>query len=241
MNKFIYTMIAAVGLSLFTSCDFDEDLDNPNYVSFEENSANVGVDVGGTSTYDVTVYAANVTGADRQVEVVVEDATTLAADGYTVPSSITIPGGTNEAVLSVTVSDVDLGLTGKSLVLGLKEGNGLYSGDGLAISVNRTCVGKEFVVDFAFDGYASETSWSIADSDGNVLVSVAAGTYADGATSASRSLCLSPGTYTFTVGDSFGDGLTYPNLGSITISYAGNVLTTIDGAYDAGTSVEVSF
>ena len=241
MNKFIYTLIAAVSLSLFSSCDYEDDFENPNYVSFSENSANVGVDVGGSSTYDVTVYAANVTGADRQVGVVVEDATTLAASGYTVPSTVTIPAGSNEAVLNVEVSDVDLGLTGKSLVLSLQEDAALSTGENLEIGVNRTCVGKEFVVDFVFDGYASETSWSIADADGNVLVSVPATTYDDGTETASRSLCLSQGDYTFTVGDSFGDGLTYPNLGSVTLSYAGTVLTTIDGAFDEGTSVEVSF
>lgn len=241
MNKLIYTLIAAVSLSLFSSCDYDDDMEELNYVAFGENSAALGVDVGGSSTYSVPVYAGNITGSDRQIEVVIDDATTLAAAGYTVPSTVTIPAGSNEGMLNIEVSDVDLGLTGKSLVLDLKEDAMLSSGEGLSISVNRTCVGKEFVIDFAFDGYASETSWSLTDSDGNVLVSVAAGTYADGTASVSRSLCLSQGDYTFTVGDSFGDGLTYPNLGSITISYAGNVLTTIDGAYDDGTSVEVSF
>lgn len=227
--------------TVLVSCDFDDSIENPNYVSFEENSAAVGVDVGGSSTYDVKVYAANVTGSDRQVGVVVDASSTLAASAYTVPASVTIPAGSNEAVLSVEVSDVDLGLTGKSLVLNLEETADLYSGDGLAISVNRTCVGKEFVIDFAFDGYASETSWSITDSDGNVLVNVPRGTYADGTASVSRSLCLPQGDYTFTVADSFGDGLTYPNLGSITISYAGTLLTTIDGNYGDGTSVDVSF
>ena len=239
MKKLIYILIAAVSLSLFSSCDFEEDIDAPNYASFAENVANVGVDVGSSSDYEVTVYAANVTGQDRQIEIEVNPSSTLSASAYTVPATVTIPGGSNEATVNVQLSDVDLGLAGKTLVLNLKEGNDLFTGDSLAISVTRTCVGKEFVVDFAFDGYGSEISWSIADATGAVLIT--GGGYADGAASASKSICLGQGTYTFTVEDSYGDGLTYPNLGSITISYAGNVLSEISGDFGSETSEEITF
>jgi hypothetical protein len=239
MKKYLIILIAVVSMSLFTGCEADQEYIPLNYVTFESGSLNAGVDVGGTATYDVVVYTANITGSDRQFAVNVDASSTLSSEGYTIPSSVTIPGGSNEGVISVQVSDVNLGVTGKTLQLSLQSEPDLSVGKPFKINVARTCVGKEFVVDFVFDGYASETSWSLTDDTGAVLVEQ--GGYSDDTPTASKSLCLSPGTYTFTVKDSYGDGLTYPNLGSVTLSYAGNELAVIPGDFGAETSVEVTF
>lgn len=233
-------MIAAVSLSLFTGCSYDDDYSPPNYVTFErDNSVDVGVDIDGSNTHEVTVYTANITGQDRTFDVEVGEASTLDASAYNVPATVTVPGGTNQGTFSVEVSDVNLGLTGKNLVLNLNETSELSTGDSYEINVTRTCVGREFVIDFDFDGYASEMDYTIEDAEGNVLVT--GGGYDDGTPTASRSLCLDQGTYTFTVTDAYGDGLTYPETGSITLSYAGDELVVIPGDYGAGTSVEVTF
>ena len=240
MKKYLLLFIAAISLT-FAGCDHESDFTPPNYVTFAENSARIGVDIDGSTTYDVIVYTANEVSEDRTFNVNVAGATTLAAAGYDVPETVTVPGGTNEGMLSFTVSDEDLGLLGKSLVLSLDSTGDLSTGDNASFSVFRTCEGTEFEIDFAFDGYASETGWKLTDSEGNVVVEVAQGTYDDGTSSDSRSYCLGAGTYTFAITDSYGDGLTYPNMGSVTISYAGTVLETIDGDFGGGTSVDVTF
>ncbi len=241
MKKYLLLLTVMLSTVLFVGCQYEDDISEPNYVSleFKKGGANVGVDIGGTSSYDVMVYSANITDSDREFSVNVDASSTLSAEAYTVPATVTIPGGSNEGVISVQVSDVNLGLSGKKLLLNIKSEAGLSVGSPFQINVSRTCVGKEFVVAFVFDGYASETSWSLADASGTVLVE--GGGYADGAATASKSLCLDQGTYTFNVYDLYGDGLTYPNLGSVTLTYAGNEIAFIPGDFGEGTSVEITF
>lgn len=235
--KKILILLVAVSASLFTGCQYDDDLDPPNYITFANRSASVGVPVDGSSTYEATVYTANVSGESRSFNIITGG--TLGAGGFTVPASVTVPAGSNEATIMVEVSDVGLGVAGKTLTLALEKGPGLSTGSALTLNVARSCPGSALTIAFAFDGYASEVAWSLKDSSGSTIVT--GGGYSNGTSSLSRSYCVSRGDYTFEVTDSFGDGLTYPNLGSITISYAGNVITTIDGNYGSGTSVDFSF
>ena len=80
-----------------------------------------------------------------------------------------------------------------------------------------------------FDNYPEETSWDIKDGSGNVVFS--GGTYgsqADGSTLTIPN-CLSTGCYTFTMKDSYGDGMccSYGNGSySLTEDSNGNVLAS---------------
>ncbi|MGB6034706.1 MAG: S8 family serine peptidase [Cryomorphaceae bacterium] len=56
------------------------------------------------------------------------------------------------------------------------------------------------------DCWGNEVSWGIADDQGNLLASVSSGTY-DDQTTYTWSQCLEAGCYTFTIFDSFGDGM----------------------------------
>ena len=240
MKKQFFFLIMALSLTAFVGCDYDDDITPPNYVTFERiTTANVGVAIGSTSTHTVTVYTGNVTSEDRTFDLVVNNLSTLEAAGYDLPATVTIPGGSNEGTFTVEVSDMNLGLAGKKLVINLAESAGLSAGGAYTINVSRTCAGSGFVIDIKFDGYASETTWTLKDAQGVVLVT--GGGYTDGTATATRTLCLDQGTYTFTVKDSYGDGLTYPNVGSITLSYAGEVLEVIDGDFGAEATVEVTF
>lgn len=232
IKHFLKLFVVLLSLGLVTSCDYDDEIESPDYVSLEFSPAagtNVGVEVGGSTNYDVKVYTANITNQDRTYNVNVLSSTTLSADGYTVPATVTIPGGANEGTLGITVSDIGLGVAGKSLFLGIENEPGFSVGTSLRINVARVCPGKEFVVSLTLDAYPGETSWDLEDSDGNNILTA----------SSSRSLCLPSGTYTFILKDSFGDGIFN---GGATLSYAGTVLATIDGNnFEDKTSVEVSF
>lgn len=242
IKHFLKLFVLLLSLGLVTSCDHDDEIAQPDYVSLQYSPSageNVGVEVGGTTNYDVKVYSAKIANQDQTYNVVVLPTSTLSAAGYNVPATVTIPAGSNEGTLSISVSDIGLGVAGKTLLLGL-EANPSYSiGAPVKLNVARVCPGKELVLAFVFDGYASETAWTLKDAAGVTVVSGSG--YKDGLATLNRSLCLAQGTYTFAVTDSFGDGLTYPNLGSITISYAGTVLETISGDYGDGTSVEFTF
>ena len=56
-----------------------------------------------------------------------------------------------------------------------------------------------------FDCWPEETGWSIINENGSVIASQNAGYYSSSATS--EDICLSEGCYTFTITDSYGDGL----------------------------------
>lgn len=239
MNKnYLLLLFFTFSAMLFVSCENDDEFVPPNYVTLEDDES-VGVEIGETTSQEVTVYTANITGNDRTFDLSVNNKTTLGAAAFEIPASVTVPGGTNSATFTVQVSGMNLGVAGRELVLDIAGSGGISSGSPYTLLVTPTCEGTDFVISFQFDGYASETDWELSDADGNIILT--GGGYTDGTATASRSLCLESGTYIFTVTDSYGDGLTYPSMGSITLSYAGDELAVIDGDYGEGTSVEVSF
>lgn len=235
MKRISIIMLLLVSVFAFNSCDEEfggtQDL---NYVTFEAPSINVGVETGGSTQAGIKVYATQITGADRTFNVKVGASTTADAGAYVVPATVTIPANTNEGEFVMTIKDFNLGLAGKKLVLDIEAADGLYKGP--ATTVNITC-SAPVVFDFTFDGYASECSWELLDGSGTAIVT--SPEYEDGDKKAQALLCLEQGTYTFNVYDVYGDGLTYPNTGGITITKGGTVLGEIDG--DFGSEATVTF
>lgn len=233
MRKNLFLIFALVTSTLMnTSCDFDDDFTEPDYVTLEFAPGNVplGIEVGGSTSYDVNVYSAKNAETDRTYNISVDG--TISPDAYTVPETVTIPAGSNEATFTVNASDIGLGVAGKTMVLNIEAEPDFSVGDPLSFSVARVCPGEEFVIALTLDSYPGETGYEILDSDGNSVVKV------ESSPAASRSLCLASGTYTFILRDSYGDGI---SDGGATLSYAGTVLATIDGDFGSETSVEVSF
>lgn len=68
-----------------------------------------------------------------------------------------------------------------------------------------TCTDNEVTVTVTTDNYPSETSWTIKDSDGTTVAS--GGSYSSQGTAYNTTACLPDGCYTFTINDSYGDGL----------------------------------
>lgn len=89
------------------------------------------------------------------------------------------------------------------------------------------CNGTTVTLSMTFDNYPEETSWRITNSAGTTVAS--GGTYGsspDGST-LTESICLADGCYTFTMLDSYGDGMccNYGN-GSYTLSNGGTTLAS---------------
>ena len=233
MKKNIYFILSLVMLSFtVVSCDFDDDLTEPDYVrlEFAPGAVPLGVAVGGSTSYDVNVYSAKNMQSDRTYNITVGGS--IAPEAYNVPETVTIPAGSNEASFTVSASDIGLGVAGKTMVLSIEEEPEFTVGDPLSFSVARVCPGEEFVIDLVLDDYPEETGYEIIDSEGNSVVKV------EGEPAESRALCLPSGTYTFILRDSYGDGIID---GGATLSYAGTVLATIDGDFGSETSVEITF
>ena len=234
--KKLLILIMAVSSTLFVGCDYDTDHTPPNYVSFQRGPTAVGVDLNGSTSQEITVYTGNIVGNDRTFDIRVLGTSTLNAEAYTVPATVTVPGGTNEATFTVDISDVNISPEGSTIILGFAPADGLFIGSNHTLNVSQLC-DPDFRMNFAFDGYASETSWELHDSEGN-LVFAGAG-FSDGTPTASVMRCINPGVYTFTVYDAYGDGLTYPNEGSVTLLFGGEQVGFIAG--DFGEEASVTF
>ncbi len=92
---------------------------------------------------------------------------------------------------------------------------------------SSNCTDNEVVVTINLDNYPEETSWTMTNSSGGVVGS--GGTYGsqpDGST-VSETLCLVDGCYTFTINDTYGDGIccSYGN-GSYTVTSGGQTLAS---------------
>ena len=68
MKKYLFLFIAAISLT-FAGCDHESDFTPPNYITFAENSAKIGVGFDSSTTYDVMVYTANEVSEDRTYNV----------------------------------------------------------------------------------------------------------------------------------------------------------------------------
>lgn len=223
---FLLSLVALIGL---TSCEEELEPQNTNYVTFE-NDRTLEVTPDGTSSFDVMVYSANVVGNDRTFNVNVSDASTADPSSYTIGSSVTIPANSNVGKISLSVTDTDLDLANaKTLILNLSEQNGLSLGDGITLNLLEQCLFNLVNLNITFDGYSEETQWGIFDAaTGNLLAS---NSYAAGVSSTSEQFCFEDGDYIFLILDSYGDGLSFPEDGTVSLTSNGTVLVEVSGNF----------
>jgi hypothetical protein len=240
MKTLKYLIIFTLSLFVFSGCSTDEDgTSELNYASFGSNSYDTGVDVDGTATVDITVYTTKVNSSDRAIDVAVDlDKTNADPLSYSVPASVIIKGGTNEGVLTVNLSDVNLGIGVSKIVIDFVGKSGLYNGDETIVNYSQNCNEVTATLDINFDYYASETSWDIFDSLGGVVLSGEG--YSDGQAPASLELALCAGRdYTLVFYDAYGDGMNDgTNLGSYMLTIGGEVKVTGGGNFGASESNE---
>jgi uncharacterized protein YkwD len=90
---------------------------------------------------------------------------------------------------------------------------------------NTAAACTEVVVTIVFDKYASDISWKVERENGEVVVS--GSSYQNFAPDVSENVCLDDGTYTFTINDSYGDGLCCSyGQGSYAVSLNGTALVS---------------
>ena len=227
--------MVAIGLH---SCD-ESVVEQLNYVTFGDSSYSTSVPVNGSTTVDIPVYTADVAGADRSFNVSVDAASSGASGSYTVPGSVTIPGGSNEGTLTVTLNDVDLGIGNNTVVINFDVSPGFNTGESTTVNYIQQCEEITATLDINFDYYSEETGWVITDALGGTVVEAPAGTYAAyqrGSVSESITLCAGR-DYTLTFTDVYGDGMDDGGvLGDYTLTIGGVVKVTGGGAYGASES-----
>lgn len=239
MKKIIYLFIITISSIAFYSCDDDKTYtENLNYITFETSSFDFPVDLGSTATNDIKIYSTQVTSSARTISVmVVADETTADPASYEVPASVTIPANSSEGVLTVNVSDINIG-DGVALVLAFSESNGLFTGESITLNIKQVCPLNELFLNISFDSWPEEIYWVLEDDSANVVAESAPGAYGAyaGLTGGiEQTFCLPSGDYTFTIYDQYGDG-----AGPFSFNLDGNILFESNGAYGPGTVVNLT-
>ena len=170
MKKYLILFIAAISMSVFTGCETDDDFNPPNFVTFDRNVVNYAVTQNGTGSFEVTVFAANVTNTDRTVTINVDPASTLASSAYSIPATVTIPANSNEATFTVDLTDDGISNSGDTLIFSLGTLEGLYVGAPLRANISRNCPSN---LDVAFDWVATSSQFDGELTGSDAFVKVA--------------------------------------------------------------------
>ncbi|MFT6958979.1 MAG: hypothetical protein ACJA17_000063 [Polaribacter sp.] len=215
-----------IAICTLNSCTDEVEPMDTNYVTFESDSYSFGVDIDGESTNTIKSYASTISATARTLEVVVISEETSADEAsYTVPTSFVIPGNSNVGELSVTISDLNIGSDGKTLTIALVSKEGLYVGNNITLNISRLCPSGTKSLELSIDntdGYPDEASFSLVNSAGETVLSLAAGELTG---DIMFKQCLPLGEYTLNVEDSYGDGGT-----TYTVSSDGVGIASISGA-----------
>ncbi|WP_159019313.1 hypothetical protein [Algibacter sp. L3A6] len=238
MKKIANIFFLAITCILFQNCEDEQFESSLNYVTFGDTVYSTAVDVDGSTTLDVTVYTSRTVSADTSFDIIVDESSNAAAGSYSVPTSVTIPSGTNTGVLTLSLSDLDLGIGVNKLVLNFDPENLNYAlGESTEVQYIQNCTETIATLDIVFDGYGDESGWVITDSLDEEVIS--GGPYTQGQASASETISLCSGRdYTFTFTDSYGDGLSYPANGTYTLTIDGETKASGGGDFGASESTE---
>lgn len=233
----LYTLIF-LSIALFTSCEEDVEAPGTPYASFESYFAtDVTVTPGETYNKSISIYSANITGEDRTIDLTASG--TISAASYTMPTSITIPANSNEAVLDITFNENDLDIiVDKTLNIDMVAGGDIIVGDGITLNVAKGCPsgqGKAKVA-VTLDAYPEEVYWRIVNTDTGATVmanaaSPAYGGYTGLSGTQRDAACLANGNYRVDIFDQYGDG-----AGAFEITVNGVQVFATNGAYGGGTS-----
>ncbi|MGQ1947934.1 hypothetical protein ACT3CD_12635 [Geofilum sp. OHC36d9] len=160
---------------------------------------------------------------------------------FNVPESVFFPAGVDTITFDATLKDTAPLETPIGLTLAFDDSllNPYYAESSVyktEVIIYPPCAFNVVYLNLFFDGYASECTWAITNASDEIVYE--SEEYADGTESAHHRLCLEDeAVYTFTINDVYGDGLTYPEEGSVTLTYDDEEVFMISGDYGASKSV----
>lgn len=241
MKKITNIFLILFSSILFLNCEDTFLPPTLEYVTFGKSVYSAGVDVGGSTTVDIPVYIGYVSSSGKSINVTV-DGSNAAAGSYDVPASVNIPAGTNEGTLSVSLSDVDLGIGINRITINFESVAGTSNGESTTIEYIQNCNEITATLDLSFDNWGSEVYWEIIDALDGVVASTAG--YPDTAsgttTTDSVAITLCAGrTYTLYVEDGYGDG--WGAGSSYTLTIGGVVKVSGDGSALTPNGVSTAF
>ena len=237
MKKY-YKLFALLTVAAFLfNCEQDNDSDLSNFVGFEEGPLSYDVAADATKTIEIIVAASETSSSDRSYAVMVDEDLSTLSSVYSVPSTVTIPSGTNVGTLAITVTDNEnLGYIAQKLVIDFIDEAGKNYGEAITLNIVQECLDTLVRLSLELDTWPDETTWEIYDLSGAPTVIFSGGPYInpdDDFAELDYDFCLASGQYGVVVYDSYGDGgPTY------TVTSAAGILvpaTTLGGSSSSAT------
>lgn len=241
----LFLLLITTSLIILTSCEENE-VPTANFITFESQNIDITFDQGTAATQEVKIYAANITDQDRTFGVAVVGASTeVDAAAYIVPTTITIPGGSNEATLTINLTDINMSpFATQALVISLEASADMYTGEDLTMNVSLNCPnnGIKFIMELGFDDWPEEVYWRLVDVNAGVIVAASQATPGYGAYAGMNrgevtvQECIPSGDYQLQIFDGYGDGGT-----SYVVTAGGvQIASVAAGAYGSSTTVDFS-
>jgi len=210
-----YILMCAIAFSLF-ACTQDDEIVNSIYtnedqtgVGFLSSGSSIIVPVAGI-TQTVNVQATTKSGSARTYPVSVNPESTGSSADYTI-GTLTIPANEYDGTLEVTFGNFDglPDLITQTLILDLDlpADVAVVGFESTTFEYLKFLICNDLELNITPDNFASETTWDVKDSAGTVVQS--GGPYTDGTAGIpiDETFTLADGSYTFTIYDSYGDGL----------------------------------
>lgn len=233
---------------LVASCSDTESVifDGRTAVGFSTDIVELSIPIGGV-TSTIGIVSTTTSPQARNFSVSVVD-TNVESSDYSIGTA-TIPANSYEGTLDVTFNYdglEDFVLNTLTLAIVVPEGGSAFPP--VTFSFLReyditTFVCPDLKLSIVADNFASETTWEVTDSAGSVVVS--GGPYDDGTagTEYTANMTLAGGDYTFTIFDSYGDGLSDGNnIGTYALVCAAQeVVTYASGSGNFGDSESTDF
>lgn len=226
MKKILVLLVIITVLS----CDSDNSfstVSDYDFISFENDNVTFELDQDGESSQMITVYNSKTYSNDRtyNLEVLLES-TTISAESYAVPASVTIPANERSAQFGVTITDNGFG-SGDRLVLGFADDNTALNPHPLQMDIVIVCPMNELILDITFDNYAEETSWELYTDITTTPTLIASGSGYDDLDDQSiqQRLCIDNGDFGFVIYDVYSDGMCCSfGQGSYSLTVNGEVI-----------------
>lgn len=220
--KKIKIAILSLALVVFFGCDQEDNI-NTIYdgsqvgVGFITTTSSVVIPEEGTVA-TVMVQSTTTSTETRSYNVSVDEASTGSSADYSI-GTLTIPAGSYDGTLDVTFGNFDNLPEAVSfeliLNLDLPEGVSVVGSESTTFNYLKKVICNDMTLVIVEDDFADERDWQITDSSGAIVVQCS--DYTDcpngapsgsiPATTYTYNFNLPDGCYTFTIFDSFGDGL----------------------------------
>lgn len=222
----IFSLFSVLVLALVSyNCEeYDPAVTPKSFLTFGKGSQQIDF-VSESNVYPITVYADKVSNQDRTVNIVELSGNDAAGVAFTTAevgdftlasSSVVIPAGEMSASTTIAFNPTLSLAASRYVTFEAQSTDDEFvlnkTTTRIKINYKRMCFSNTIIYNLTLDRYGSETSWDIKNSSGVVVQS--GGPYTDASSNILQpqtpmQFTLPDGTYTFTINDAYGDGMSY--------------------------------